>query len=147
MKLKALGSKSRAILFAALLPFPSLAGSWRCERWVVDAGESQFQVGEKCGNPERNARHTEWRNMQQCETRSIPVEVEVSIPATGNQPARTERRTEYRQQPVCTAVTVQVEVEEWFYGGDGRGNVPSVFRFENGRLADVRMLWDLRRFP
>lgn len=144
----------RMFLLLPLLVFASDAWAWRCNGWIIEENMLRIEVGEKCGNPEKFDRRTEWRLQtqfqQQCEIRREPVQVpspNVVIGKHGPVPAAPQMT--YQDKTYCYSVPVQitvpVEVEEWLYPVDDQDNVPHLLHFEAGRLIQVETLWDQRR--
>jgi hypothetical protein len=136
-----------ACLALALMGGDALA--WRCNNWLVEPGQTLYEVGERCGDPQSAEHRTVWRVQttlqQQCQ--SIPEQVygpaaPSGRPGQGGTPAPQPMVT-YRT--VCTAVpisfTVPVDVEIWYYDDV---SVPKALHFENGRLSWIEPLWRLR---
>lgn len=119
------------------------ARAWRCGGWIIEEGQTPFEVGQKCGDPESANQRMEWRVVQsiqqQCTVQNVPIVI--PLPNGG-------QRTEFRPQTLCVpvpvSITIPVQVEEWFYSDQGYGNVPKLLRFENGRLVFIENLWNLR---
>ena len=134
----------RSVFMLALLLGVSFdAWAWRCGGWIVEEGQSLFEVGQKCGDPESWDRRTEWRVI----THFVPncfFQMESAQVPDG----RGGFRIENRPRNVCTQVPVQttvpVDVVEWYYSEEQYGNVPKLLRFENGRLVFIEQLWRQR---
>ena len=116
----------------------------RCGVWLVEPGQSVYEVGQKCGDPDSSERRSEWRVQtvlqQQCQ--SIPEPV-YQPPAAGPQGQAGQPSVNYRT--FCTAVpisfSVPVDVEIWYYDDP---SVPKALHFETGRLVWIEPLWRLR---
>jgi hypothetical protein len=132
--------------FFMLLLLSSMAAdawAWRCNGWIIEEGQTQFDVGQKCGDPESGDRRTEWRVITNFVPNCQTQWTQASMPdGRGGQRVQNQPRT------VCVSVPVQssvpVEVEEWYYSDAGRGNVPKLLHFVNGRLAFIETLWNQR---
>lgn len=119
------------------------AWAWRCNGWIVEEGQTKFDVDQKCGDPEGADQRTEWRVITNFVPRCDTVFDQVRV-ADG----RGGQRMENVPRSVCTQIPVQstvpVQVEEWYYSDAGYGNVPKLLRFENGRLVFIETLWNQR---
>jgi hypothetical protein len=119
------------------------AFAFRCGGWLIETGNTKYEVGQHCGDPDSSEFRTEWRPQtvfqMQCQTFMDPVPAPGG--AAGGRPAIT-----YRPRTVCNpfplTITVPVEVEIWFYDD---ASVPKALHFENGRLVWIEPLWGLRR--
>ena len=120
----------------------------RCDGWVVAPGQSQFEVGERCGNPQASDHRIEWRVQtifqQQCQNLTEPVYLP-GPPHAADKGGAAPPTVVYRTRTVCTSVpisyTVPVEVDIWYFDDV---SVPKALHFENGRLIWVEPLWRLR---
>lgn len=118
--------------------------AWRCNTYLVEPGQTVFEVRERCGDPQDLQRRTEWRVQnivqQNCQIVQVPVPAPV-VPGKG-QPSPSPA---FQSQTICTPftvpVTVPVEVELWYFDD---ASVPKLLHFENGRLAWIEPLWGLR---
>lgn len=117
----------------------------RCDGWIIEPGQSMFEVRQKCGDPQSADRHTEWRTQttfqQQCQTLQEPVYQSASTGQNGGQ----AQTVTYMPRTICNSVpvtfTVPVEVESWYFDDP---SVPKALHFENGRLGWIEDLWKLR---
>lgn len=120
------------------------AWAFRCDGWLIEAGISQFEVSQRCGEPAASERRSEWRPVttfqQQCQVFNEPVPVPPGEMRSGHAPP-----PRYRPRTVCTnipiTITVPVDVDVWYYDDV---SVPKALHFENGRLFWVEPLWKLR---
>lgn len=129
----------------ALMAAAGEAQAWRCNTYLVEPGQTLYEVRERCGDPEDAQRRTEWRVQnivqQQCQTFMEPMSPPAPVgpgKAPASQPA-------FRPRTVCSPysvpITVPVEVEEWYFDDQ---SVPKLLHFENGRLTWIEPLWRLR---
>ncbi len=133
----------RIFLFLVLCGMAADVWAWRCNGWIIEEGQTRFDVGQKCGDPESWDRRTEWRVVTNfvpsCQTLMEPIQVP---------DGRGGSRIDYRPRTQCIQIPVQstvpVEVEEWYYSDAGHGNVPKLLRFESGRLVYIETLWNQR---
>lgn len=116
---------------------------WRCNGWIIEEGQTKFDVDQKCGAPQSGDRRMEYRVITNfvpnCQTRFEQVQIP---DGRGGVRVVSQPRNYCVQVPVQS--TVPVEVEEWYYSDAGHGNVPKLLRFENGRLVFIETLWNQR---
>lgn len=122
--------------------------SWRCNGYLIDQGQTLFEVRERCGDP-ADARHRiEWRVESVPQQSCTPVTEYITLPAPAvsgkgqPQAPRQVPQTRIVCTPYSVPVTVPVEVDEWYFED---GSVPKLLYFINGRLAAIEPLWNLRR--
>lgn len=140
-------------LFCLLLLWTGHALAWRCNGSLVTEGQTMFEVGNRCGDPQNSMQRTEWRTVQQiqqhCETRMQPIPMPSYStngpgPRGGGQP-NVVMQPQSVCYPVPFTVTIPVEVVEWYYEFEDDGYVPKSLHFENGRLTFIESLWRLRQ--
>ncbi|SMF95932.1 Protein of unknown function [Methylomagnum ishizawai] len=133
----------RLFLCLLLLGMSAQAWAWRCNGWIIEEGQTKFDVDQKCGDPQSGDRRTEWRLVTNfvpnCQTQFESIRMP---DGHGGMRVVNQPRTFCVQVPVQS--TVPVEVEEWYYSDAGHGNVPKLLRFENGRLVFIENLWGQR---
>lgn len=118
--------------------------AWRCNGRLIEAGQTLYEVREKCREPDSVERRDTWRMQtyfqQQCQFVPAPPTAGPVDPVTGR------GRPVPRSRQVCSTVpfsySVPVEEEIWYFE-DGR--VPKALHFENGRLVWIEALWQLRQ--
>lgn len=128
------------IVLGWLLSQEALA--WRCNGRLIEAGQTLYEVRERCREPDSVERRETWRLQtyfqQQC--RSLPE------PRTGDSGDGRGRPAAPRSRLVCSTIpfsySVPVDEEIWYFE-DGR--VPKALHFENGRLIQIEALWQLRQ--
>jgi hypothetical protein len=120
------------------------AGAFRCDGYLIDAGQSQFEVKGKCGDPQGSERRTVWRLLttfqEQCQTVMQPAPPPSPIP--NRPPAVSVTIPKTICTPVPISYTVPVDEEIWYFEDNP---VPKALHFENGRLVWVETLWRLRQ--
>jgi hypothetical protein len=134
-------------LFLALAAGDALA--WRCNGWLVEPGQSQYEIGERCGDPQSAERRIEWRVQttfqQQCQSIPEPVYQPPGPSKHHGQGRPPAPQPSVTYRTVCTAVpvsfSVPVDVEIWYFDDV---SVPKALHFENGRLVWIEPLWRLR---
>lgn len=134
------------LLMGLLIGQEALAQSiMRCNGRLIEAEQSLYEVGQKCGAPDSVERRTTWRLQtvfqQQCQAVMAPSNpVTHGAPGTGRPPPVAVPRQ------ICTTVpfsySVPVEEEIWYFDD---ASVPKALHFANGRLAWIEDLWRLRR--
>jgi hypothetical protein len=137
-------------IFCLMLPlFSGHALAWRCNGYIIDSGQSQFEVEQKCGTPQKPERRVDWRwqtiYQQQCQNISEPIYQ--NVPAgqgTGGRVVPAQPVVTYQTRTVCNTVpvsmSVPVEINVWYFDD----NVPKALHFESGRLIGIEDLWSLR---
>jgi hypothetical protein len=142
--------------FLACLALMLMAGdalAFRCGGWLIEPGQSLYEVGEKCGDPKSAEHRIEWRVQtafqQQCQSFPEPVYPPPvpAAPEPGKRGPQAPRHSPMIYQPriLCTSVpvsfTVPVEVDIWYFDDV---SVPKALHFENGWLVWIQPLWGLR---
>lgn len=135
-----------AVLALLLLSASQGALAFRCNGYLIDTGQTPFEVRGKCGDPHDSERRTVWRMQttfqQQCQ---IVMEPSPAVTDQRNKTGPAKVVTAIPRQ-VCTSVpisySVPVEEEIWFYQDT---TVPKALHFENGHLIWVETLWRLRQ--
>lgn|GEM_PF-1573459 len=131
-------------LATILLVFSPPAPAWRCQSRLIEAGQSLFEVHEKCGDPQTTEHRTEWRLQTiiqpQCQTVLDPMPAPYADTGQGK-PVPRQRLPRTICVEVPLSYSVPVETEIWYYDDS---SVPKALHFENGRLAWIESLWHLR---
>lgn len=123
---------------------------FRCDGYLIDAGQRFYEVSGKCGNPQGSERHTVWR-LQTTYQPVCHVVMEPSPPVMEHRsnPGKGAVVTvipQPVQRQVCTtypiSYSIPVEEEIWYYED---GSAPKALHFENGQLIWIETLWRLQQ--
>jgi len=125
------------------------AQAWRCNGYIIDEGQSQFEIEQKCGAPQKSERRVDWRwqtiYQQQCQNITEPVYQNAPpVQAANGRVVPVQPVVTYQTRTVCNTVpvsmSVPVEINVWYFDD----NVPKALHFESGRLIGIEDLWSLR---
>jgi hypothetical protein len=117
---------SEFILLFLMLFISAPSFALRCGHDLVDLGDNQEDVIDKCGEPESIDTHIERRRTGNY----------ANIGHYGNGQRRPRTSFGYGQN---NFVEVDVVVEEWIYDF-GRRRLQQYLRFENGKLKEIKAL-------
>lgn len=125
-------------LALALLSVAANSWAWRCDGWLIDPGQSLYEVIEKCGAPDFRERRMEWRTRSS--PRSSCNSTLSSSAATGSADLQDPIGSFQTGTCVDDTETYSVTIDVLYYDE----SVPKALHFENGSLRRIEDLWTLR---